>query len=335
MIKPINTLSDSELEKHTIMTLSQNLPLEKQEDFERQIGKSFIELVKVIQGLRHPELGCPWDLQQNHEGLTQYLIEESFEYIHAVENQDPKNMQEELGDVLLQVLLNSQIAQEEKKFSILNVIDSIQKKLLTRHPHVFKKTAEHQYSIKSLQERQSEGQPQTAKNVREQWEHIKQKENINIPKVQGPYAKISNKRLNNTALASAQDIGEKTQNLNFDWTDATQVIYKVEEEWQELKEELTSFAHASSKLPEEIKNLKQRIDEEMGDYLFSIVQLCRHLNINSEKILRSANKKFINRFQLMIDLIQKDYPPKDINALYPQNLLEIYWNKAKKAIKEN
>ncbi len=249
-------------------------------------------LISIVQKLRDPKQGCPWDLKQTLTSLLPYLTEESYEYIAAVEAQDQQGMQEELGDVLLQVLLHSTIADQQGLFTLESVAQTLAEKLVYRHPHVFKK----------------EGAKLDEKQVLQQWEELKdekrQKTTINASHLALP------------ALLSGEKIGKESQKIGFDWEDYSQVLYKVEEEWQELKEELPPSGHF---------NL-ERVEEELGDLLFSLVQLARHLNLSAESVLRKANRKFVERFQKMENLITQDQTNLTELSLEQK---EEYWNKVK------
>lgn len=254
----------------------------------------FERLYKTIEKLRDPEGGCPWDLEQTHGTLLKYLIEETYEYIHAVESNDSDKMEEEIGDVLLQVLLHCIIAKQDKKFTFESVSKVLADKMIRRHPHVFSDT-----KVSGIDD------------IKENWEDIKKKENS----TKKGYA-ISDDLLNFPSLVSAYKIGKKTNKLNFDWSDPMQVSYKVEEEWQELKEELASYPRMN----------KERVQEELGDFLFSAAQLSRHLDIDPEMALREANIKFKRRFNQVEDLARA----KNIDmSTTSQDELENLWLEVK------
>lgn len=259
---------------------------------------SFPELeraIEVVKALRHPETGCPWDLEQTHATLLKYLIEESYEFVDAVEKNDDSLMEEEIGDVLFQVLLHTTIGEERKKFNIESSAKHLADKLIRRHPHVF---GEVDSNI-------------TSEEVLVNWQKIKVKE-----KGEKKYS-IDEKYLHNPALESAYKIGKKSTSVNFDWKDYRDVMDKVEEEWQEVKSELpTSGGHD-----------KAKVKEEIGDLLFSVAQLARHLDLNPEECLRDANKKFINRFQKVEDEVKAQ--GKKLEET-PQQELEDIWIKVKK-----
>lgn len=259
----------------------------------------FYKLTQVVKKLRDPEQGCPWDLKQTHASLLKYLVEESYEFIAAVENNDIPEMEDEIGDVLLQVLLHCQFASEKKNFDIESVSKNLADKMIRRHPHVFEEAV----------------QGIDAEQVVSNWEEIKLKEKADAPK-----SLIDDSYLKFPALFAANKIGKKTNKINFDWDDAAQVSYKVEEEWQELKEEIVSHNATSSQIS------KERMFEEMGDFLFSAAQLARHLDIDPEEACRQANKKFLKRFQKMEILIKDD--GKDINQMN-QKEMDHFWDQVK------
>lgn len=250
--------------------------------------------IQVIEKLRDPKGGCPWDLEQSHESLLKYLLEESYEYMEAVELKNPKLMEEELGDVLLQVLLHSTIASEAKAFTLETVAKTLADKIVRRHPHVF-----------------GDVKVSGSSDVVANWKDIKEQEK-GIRKYT-----IDEKLLQAPALTSAFNIGKKSTAVNFDWDDYHQVAGKVEEEWQEVKEEL----------PPGNQFNKERVKEEIGDLLFSVAQLARHLDIDPENCLRDANRKFINRFKQVEDTVKAQ--GKKLSET-PQAELEKIWVEVKK-----
>jgi len=261
-------------------------------------------VIKVVERLRDPVHGCPWDLKQSHFSLLKYLLEESYEFIEAVELNDPQKMQEEIGDVLLQVLLHCQIASESKMFDLESVAKTLAEKLVRRHPHVFEKDAP----------------PIDAETVVLNWQKIKEEEKEKDRERSDYGRAIKKSLLHAPALTSSLNIGKKTQEIKFDWDNYQQVAYKVEEEWQELKEEIMA-----SKLNQD------RIEEEMGDLLFSMAQLSRHLNVDPEIALKKANQKFMRRFYQTEDLINRS--GKKIEQMN-QHEMDEYWNQAKQMEKK-
>ncbi len=254
----------------------------------------FEQLVQIVKKLRDPKNGCPWDREQTHQTLTKYLIEESYEFVYSVEKGQAPEMKEELGDVLLQILLHTTIAEERKTFNLESVSQALIDKLIRRHPHVFGELKENEISTDE---------------VTQNWKKIKEREKETNYEIDESFLMLP-------SLMSSEKIGQKTANLNFDWDTPTQVSYKVEEEWQELKEEIAIGSQN-----------KTRIQEELGDLLFSIVQLSRHLKINPEEALRQANHKFIQRFNKMEDLLKSN--SQNIKEM-TQSQLDEYWNQVKK-----
>lgn len=250
--------------------------------------------IEVVKALRHPKTGCPWDLEQTHETLLKYLIEEAYEFVEAVEKKDPKLMEEEAGDVLFQVLLHTTIGEETNAFNLESSAKTLADKLIRRHPHVFKTN-----------------EVLTSDQVLENWAKIKVTE-----KGERKYT-IDEKYLHAPALESSFKIGKKSTTVNFDWENYQQVVMKVEEEWQEVKEELPPGGQYN----------KERVKEEIGDLLFSVAQLARHLDLSPEECLRDANKKFIKRFNKVEDLVKASGRKLEDT---PQSELEDYWVKVKK-----
>lgn len=250
--------------------------------------------IDVIAKLRHPQNGCPWDLEQTHQSLLKYLVEESYEYIHAVEEKNPSKMEEELGDVLLQVLLHSQIASENNHFDIDSVAKVLAEKMIHRHPHVF----------------EDKEIAKTPEQVTENWKKLKNKKKKFHINVEDAYA---------PSLSASYKIGEKSQTINFDWDNIASVMEKVEEELLEVKEEIKNNNH-------------QKTYEEIGDLLFSVAQLARHLNIDPEAALKDANLKFVKRINLVEKRVSED--GKKMNKL-PTATLEEYWVNVKKDLNKN
>lgn len=238
-------------------------------------SRLFSSLVKVVEALRGPS-GCPWDKEQTHTSLTRYAIEETYEYVEAVESGDDREMCEELGDVLLQVVLNAEVARQRGAFDIDDVVEAICKKMVSRHPHVFGDEAEFGADAK------------TSSEVLKNWQQIKAREKV-VKKDFGLVRGLP-------ALMAAQKIGEKTAHMNFDWSVADAVVEKVREELDEVLEEMETDADPAS---------NANIEKELGDLLFSVVQLCRHLKIDGEQALRKANTKFEKRFFLARELCER------------------------------
>lgn len=257
-------------------------------------------LYQTIKKLRDPENGCPWDLKQTHKTLKKYLIEECFETIHAIDQEDSSELLDELGDVQLQILLHSIIKEEENIFTLQDVFDNLEKKIVRRHPHVF-----------------SEKTSISIKEVKENWKKIKEIENQEQSKRQKIF--ISKKQMAAPALKAADNIGQFTATKNFDWVTPQDVLEKVEEEVRELKDELKS----------EVLD-QRKVQEELGDLIFSVAQLSRHLGFCPEETLHLSNKKFQSRFNYMVSR-NKD---EDISSLSKEGK-EALWEEAKQLDNKN
>lgn len=247
--------------------------------------RSFDDLVKIVNILRKE---CPWDKKQTHESLKDHLIEESYEAIEAIDQEDFEELKKELGDVLLQVVFHSIMADETDHFNIGNVILAIQEKLIRRHPHVFGDT-------------KADNEQQVAEN----WENIKLTEGKRSV-LEGIPKKLP-------ALIRAQRMQEKAANVGFDWPEKEQVWEKLEEELDEFKKTLTSKKH-------------QEKQDELGDLLFSLVNVARNYKLDAEDSLRSTNRKFIRRFQYIEEKLKED--DRDIRET-PLEDMDHYWNEAK------
>lgn len=228
-------------------------------DYAAQLGEEFVTLVEIIAALRGPQ-GCPWDKEQTQSSLTQYAIEEAFELAEAIESGNQQEIKDELGDFMFQVILQAQVAQDEKHFRLTDVMKNLGEKLVRRHPHVF-----------------SDVQVSGTEEVWKNWEQLKAKEKVK-PVFSYPR--------NLPALQASYKIGVKSQGYKFDWENSSQVLEKVREELREVDE---AFSHAKSASSPSDKD--SHLEEEIGDLLFSIAQFARHNNIEPEQALRRANKK--------------------------------------------
>jgi MazG family protein len=229
------------------------------------MSASFDRLVEIVAQLRAPG-GCPWDREQTHESLLPPLLEEAYEVVTAVHAGDDRNLREELGDLLLLVVMHSQIASERGRFRIEEVVDEIADKLVRRHPHVF-----------------GDSNARDSAAVLKQWEAIKRHEKEN----EGAHY-LADLPAALPALMRAQKAQSKAARVNFDWTDFSDVVAKVDEELAEVK----------SALAEENE---QAVTEEIGDLLFSVVNLTRKKKLNAEMVMQAATDKFVARFNALED----------------------------------
>jgi tetrapyrrole methylase family protein/MazG family protein len=243
--------------------------------------RKFSSLLEIVEALRS-EQGCPWDKEQTHRSLAPFAIEEAFELAEAIENADRQEMISELGDLLLQVALHSEIArQSPEPFTIDDVVLSINEKMVRRHPHVF-----------------SDTQVANSDHVLQNWADIKALEKkLKAAKPKAPSFEIP---AHLPSLMRAQKIGVKTKAHQFDWHLASEVVAKVEEELTELKEAIETREKNSD--PTAQNQLELAIEHELGDLLFSTAQLSRHLKLDAEQALRVANQRFEGRFFKMLEL---------------------------------
>ena len=223
--------------------------------------KSFDELLTIMRQLRGPG-GCPWDAEQTHESLKRYLVEETYEVIEAIDNKAPDALKEELGDLLLQPVFHAVIAEENGTFNMADVIDTLCEKLIRRHPHVFG----------DLEIKDSQAQV-------ENWEKIK-----GLEKTSERKSALSGVPPHLPALLKAQKITEKAARVGFDWEHVDQVNAKVIEELNEFAEAMATGDN-------------ERMEAELGDLLFAIVNLGRFLNIEPEEALRKTITRFERRFE--------------------------------------
>lgn len=247
----------------------------------------FDKVVEVMATLR-AEQGCPWDRKQTHESLKPYLLEETYEVLETIDQQDPRKLQEELGDVLLQVLFHSQIAAESNTFSIEDVLDTLAAKLIRRHPHVF--TLNHENEQKRVS---------SSEQVLTQWEEIKRAERAADGKPQSALEGVP-KTL--PALLRAYQIQARASRVGFDWPHNNegldQVFGKIQEEIGELREAL-ALSHTRTESHAKQSDGREEIENELGDLLFSLVNLARFVKANPEDTLRRATNRFIDRFHLV------------------------------------
>jgi nucleoside triphosphate diphosphatase len=252
-----------------------------------QITDRFAKLCDIVAKLRGPG-GCPWDREQTNESLLPALIEEAYEVGEAARAQDDAHFREELGDLLLLIVMHAQIASEAGRFNIAEIIGTVSDKLIRRHPHVFG-TSDARDSIAVLK----------------QWEAIKREEK----KGDSHYLCSLPKAL--PALVRAQKAQSKAARVNFDWKELHDVIAKIEEELREVKEAIESQRH-------------KLIADELGDLLFAVVNLVRKCNIDAESALQSATDKFVARFNRLEDELKArgkklgDAPLEEMDKIWDQ-----------------
>ena len=234
--------------------------------------KKLSDLVDVVKRLRNPKNGCPWDIQQTSKSLAKYTLEEAYEVIEAIESNNYRELEGELGDLLLQVIYHSIIAAEKKKFSIEDVIDTSVKKMKSRHPHIFMRDE----SIKTVQD------------VNEFWETQKKYER----KKKGAQSVLDGVSVSLPAVTRSLKLQKRAAKEGFDWKDVNGNLKKVKEELNELSHEIKA-------------QNKKKIKEELGDLLFSCINLSRKLGLDTETVIRDSNRKFEKRFKKMEKQMKK------------------------------
>ena len=247
------------------------------------------ELIEVIRVLRS-ENGCPWDKEQTHTSLRPNMIEEAYEAVDAIDEKSPEHLREELGDVLLQVLLHSQIASEAGEFTIEDVAKELKDKLIHRHPHVFGNT-----------------KVSCADDVVVNWDKLKQEEKKERKSQMDGISKAQ------SALMSAQKISKRAVKVGFEWD-------KVETLWECVNSELNEFKEACE------ENDLTHMEDEMGDILFAVVNLARWHKLDAEQCLITANTKFMKRFRKMEELAIKplnEYSFEEFDELWKQAKKEL------------
>ncbi len=267
------------------------MPSMKQ-DPSKKLPEKVRKLLDVMKKLRS-EIGCPWDKEQTHESLKPYLMEECAELLDAIDEKDRDGILEELGDVLLHIVFHSQIADENNSFAFEDVVDSVTDKLIRRHPHVF-----------------SDLSAKDSEEVLKLWQDVKKTE-----KGKNYDSHLDGIPRHFPALFRAEEFQKRAAKVGFDWNSPEQIMEKIEEELAELKEALA-------------KNEKSMINEEIGDMLFSIVNLARFLKgPSAEELLAKTTEKFKRRFKYIErKLKEKGSSPEKSTLLEMDNL----WNESKK-----
>jgi len=234
-------------------------------------AREFTRLIEIMATLRGPD-GCPWDREQTIDTLKPFVLEETYEVLEAIDRHDHDALREELGDFVFEAVFLAQLEAEEGRFAIADSIRHVADKLVRRHPHVFARG-------------QGEAALDSAGQVRVRWEEIKAQENAG--QAAKPKTLLSGIAPALPALLRAYHIGTRAASVHFDWTKVDDVVAKIQEEVDEIREEV-----ARSGSPD-------RVEEEVGDLLFSIAQLARQLGVEPETALRKANDKFTKRFTAM------------------------------------
>ena len=251
--------------------------------------KEFSKLVRIMKKLRHPRRGCPWDLAQSPQTLKAYILEEAHELIEAIDRGDDGEIEEELGDLLLQIVFLARLAEEKSKFTIRDVIVTITDKLIRRHPHIFGRV-----------------KVGGAEEVKANWERIKIDE-------KNKQSVISDYPATMPSLLLANRIASQASGVGFDWNDAKKAFAKIDEETEELRVEI-----GAGRLCE--------AENEIGDLLFAVANVARLLHINPEFALAKTNRKFTSRFRYIESELKKQGLDIHNRTLAE---LDALWNQAK------
>ena len=258
-------------------------------------------LIEIMAALRTPGSGCPWDLEQNFRTIAPYTLEEAYEVADAIARDDLAGLKDELGDLLLQVVFHARMAQEQGAFDFADVVETITSKLVRRHPHVF-----------------ADAEGKTAKAVEGLWERIKAQEKSERGD-RTPSGALAGVPVALPALARALKLQDKAGLVGFDWNDPRAVLAKIREEADEIEAELDH-------------NDKSRVAAEVGDLLFAVVNLARHLDADPEGVLRETNLKFERRFAAIEQaLAHRGKAPQNASLAEMDEL----WNEAKATEKKD
>lgn len=263
-------------------------------------------LLKLMACLRDQDHGCPWDQKQNYKTVAPYTLEEAYEVLDAIEREDFVHLKEELGDLLFQIVFYAQMAQEEGRFQFEDIVDGIVKKMLRRHPHVFPDADMARF-----------GEPtsMTEKQISEQWQAIKAQEKESQNQNEAvPQSVLSDVPVSLPALMQAVKLQQQASKFGFDWDDVSPVFAKIREELDELEEAIR-------------EQERNHIEEEMGDILFAMTNLARHLAVSPDIALNRTNYKFRRRFHRIEALVSSKNKKLTDCSLKE---LDCYWEQAKK-----
>jgi len=289
-------------------------------------GERFERAVEIMARLRGPD-GCPWDREQSFDSIKPYTLEETYEVLEAIDNRDWDELEGELGDLLLQVLFYSQMAQEEERFSIAGVLDRLSDKLVRRHPHVF-----------------GDVTAATSSDVLRNWEALKAEEKRKRLEAGGgkaappdqPPSVLAGVSAAMPALLEAHKLSSRAAHVGFDWSRIEGLFEKLEEETDELKQELKQLpgpprpsggevaGSGKAQVPEP---LRHRLEEEVGDLFFVLVNIARYLSLDPESALKKTNRKFKRRFQWMEEKLRASGRTPQQASL---DELESLWQESKK-----
>lgn len=269
-----------------------------------RVGERFAEAVAIMARLRAPG-GCPWDREQTFASIRKYTLEETWEVLDAIERQNWRDLEDELGDLLLQVLFYAEMAANEGRFTIAEVLEHLNRKLVRRHPHVFGEEAARAAGNRAQVDAAVEG---SASAVLRNWEEIKAAEKpggLLSTDVAGSPSRLDGVQRALPALAEAAKLGAKASKAGFDWPHWRDLLPKIAEETAELEAEAEAGNSA--------------VEAELGDLLFTVVNLGRHLGVDAEMALRGCNLRFRQRFKRMEEMASRpleELAPEELEALW-------------------
>jgi len=272
------------------MTNSSQFPQNRSE-----AEKSLAALIDVMAKLRDPKSGCAWDLEQTHETISPYTIEEAYEVAEAIEKGDPGLIRDELGDLLLQVVFQSRIGEEAGHFDFASVADSITEKMIRRHPHIF-----------------GDDHYRTPEEQRKAWEDMKAAERTEKKE----HGTLDGVATTLPPVTRAVKLQKRAARVGFDWTDPGDVLGKIREELEEVETEMNTSAEN-----------KNALEAELGDLLFAVINLARKCGIDPDRALNLTNRKFINRFGMMEQVAKAQGRSLAESTLKD---MEAWWTDAKK-----
>ncbi|NKB46067.1 MAG: nucleoside triphosphate pyrophosphohydrolase [Alphaproteobacteria bacterium] len=258
---------------------------------------SIEDLLEIMARLRHAETGCPWDIEQDFKSIAPYTIEEAYEVADAISRNDMASLKDELGDLLLQVVYHARLAEEDSQFNFADVADAISAKMVRRHPHVFGDAVVADSDAQSVN-----------------WEAIKAKERAEKQRSDGPPSVLDDVPVALPAMKRAEKLQKRAARVGFDWPEAAPVFDKIREEIAELEAELAAGSG------------KDRIEDELGDLLFAVVNLARKIKVEPGSALRQTNFKFEQRFRFIERMLaEEDRKPEDASL----DEMETLWRRAK------
>lgn len=269
-------------------------------------SRDISRLIDIMEALRTPVTGCPWDLEQSFETIAPYTIEEAYEVAEAINKKDMVNLREELGDLLLQVVYHARMAEEDELFDFADVIEGITRKMIRRHPHVFGDQKARSAGIAKGMWEKIKAEERAEKQAARAELGIEEEEPRFLDDVPSAFP----------ALQEAEKLQKRASRVGFDWNDPFAVLAKVREEADELEEEIRADA------PD-----KELIADELGDTFFALANLARHMDIDPEEALRRTNRKFRKRFAAIEDHARDNGTTLDDMSL---DEMEALWQAAKK-----